>query len=98
MEGAPPLRSACGGFGEGELVRPHVRTSSPPLWGVAPSIVIPADCFVRPITHLLGMGYVVLDDALPPIRSTGMKEIPLALIDRKQTRRHRITSRQRQTD
>ena len=23
-------------------MRPHVRTSSPPLWGVAPSIVIPA--------------------------------------------------------
>ena len=28
------------------------------------------------------MGYVILDDALPPIQSTGMKEIPLALLSR----------------
>ena len=37
MEGAPPLRSACGGFGEGELVRQQVRRSSPSLRGSLPS-------------------------------------------------------------
>ena len=34
----PPLRSACGGFGEGELVRQQVRRSSPSLRGSRPPI------------------------------------------------------------
>ena len=40
---------------------------------------------VRTINHFVGTSYVALDDALPPIRSTVMKEIPLDLRGRQRT-------------
>ena len=54
-------------------------TVKPLLGGVALTTVIPTDCFVAYHNPSIKSRLRVLDDVLPPIRSTVMKEIPLAL-------------------
>ena len=75
MEGATPPFSALVRHRGGVSGPPFGPPLTPPLGGVAPSTVIPADCFVAYHNPFIRNELRVLDDALPPIRSTVMKQI-----------------------
>ena len=85
VEGAPPppvrLRRLRGGRAGAPAGAPQLSLPA----GVAPSNQSLRTVLLRTITRALEMVYVVLDDALPPIRSTGARRISLDSIGRQRT-------------